>query len=236
MGGRARGERACPLFTILGAAGVGKSRLTAEFLASLEGVPVVRGRCLSYGEGITYWPVVEVVLQLGRRPTEPRAAAAIASLLGEGDEPATPEASAGAFRKLLEESAPVVCVFDDLHWAEPTFLDLVDHVADWSRDSPILLVCIARPELLDRRPTWAGGKLNAATVLLEPLTTEETDERIDRLLGDSDPAEPLHVRIREAAEGNPLFVEQMLAMVAESPNGGVVGPTTIPAPPAARPA
>src|SRR5262245_24986694 len=86
---RIRSERTCQLFTILGAAGVGKSRLTAEFVSSLEGVPVVRGRCLSYGEGITYWPVVEVVLQLGRRPSEPRAAAAIASLLGEADEPAT---------------------------------------------------------------------------------------------------------------------------------------------------
>jgi class 3 adenylate cyclase/tetratricopeptide (TPR) repeat protein len=231
---RVRSERSCHLFTLLGAAGVGKSRLAAEFLGSLDGVSVVRGRCLSYGEGITYWPVVEVVLQLGRRPSDPRAAAAIASLLGESDEPATADEIAWAFRKLLEESAPVVCVFDDLHWAEPTFLDLVDHVADWSRDAPILLVCIARPELLDRRSTWAGGKLNATTVLLEPLTAEETDELIDRLLGDSDLAEPLRARIREGAEGNPLFVEQMLAMVAESPNGDVVVPPTIQALLAAR--
>jgi class 3 adenylate cyclase/tetratricopeptide (TPR) repeat protein len=231
---RVQSERACHLFTVLGAAGVGKSRLTAEFVGSLGDVPVVRGRCLSYGDGITYWPVVEVVLQLGRRPSDPRAAAAIASLLGESEEPASADEIAWAFRKLLEESAPVVCVFDDLHWAEPTFLDLVDHVADWSRDAAILLVCIARQELLDRRSTWAGGKLNATTVLLEPLTTEETDELIERLLGDSDLAEPLHVRIREAAEGNPLFVEQMLAMVAESPNGDVVVPPTIQALLAAR--
>ena len=231
---RVQSERACYLFTILGSAGVGKSRLTAEFLGSLADVPVVRGRCLSYGEGITYWPVVEAVLQLGRRPSDPRAAAAIASLLGESEEPASADEIAWAFRKLLEESAPVVCVFDDLHWAEPTFLDLVDHVADWSRDAPILLVCIARPELLDRRSMWAGGKLNATTVLLEPLTAEETDELIERLLGDSDLAEPLHARIREAAEGNPLFVEQMLAMVAESPNGDVVVPPTIQALLAAR--
>ncbi|HJQ74415.1 MAG TPA: adenylate/guanylate cyclase domain-containing protein [Gaiellaceae bacterium] len=224
---RVRSERACHLFTILGAAGVGKSRLTAEFVGSLDGLPVVRGRCLSYGEGITYWPLVEVVLQLGRRPSDPRAAAAIASLLGESDEPATADEIAWAFRKLLEESAPVVCLFDDLHWAEPTFLDLVDHVADWSRDAPILLVCIARPELLDRRPTWAGGKLNATTVLLEPLSAEETDELIERLLGEAGLAEALRVRIREAAEGNPLFVEHMLAMVADSPNGDVVVPPTI---------
>jgi class 3 adenylate cyclase len=221
---RVLSERACHLFTVLGSAGVGKSRLIAEFLGSLEGVPVVRGRCLSYGEGITYWPVVEAVLQLGRRPSEPRAAGAIASLLGESEDRGTADEIAWAFRRLLEEVAPVVCVFDDLHWAEPTFLDLVDHVADWSRDAPILLVCIARPELLDRRSTWAGGKLNATTVLLEPLTAEETDELIERLLGDAALAEPLRARIREAAEGNPLFVEQMLAMVAESGNGEVVVP------------
>src|SRR5579875_2433264 len=231
---RVRSESACHLFTVLGPAGVGKSRLTAEFLASLQGVSVVRGRCLSYGEGITYRPVVEIARQLGRRPTDERAAAAIASLLGESEEPATADEIAWAFRKLLEESSPVVCVFDDLHWAEPTFLDLVDHVADWSRGAPILLVCLARPELLDRRPTWAGGKLNATTVLLEPLNAEETDELIGRLLGDGDLDDALHARIREAAEGNPLFVEQMLAMVAESPNGEVVVPPTIQALLAAR--
>jgi len=231
---RVRSERACHLFTILGSAGVGKSRLTAEFLGSLEGAKVVRGRCLSYGEGITYWPVVEVVLQLGNRPADPRAAAAIGSLLGESEEPATAEEIAWAFRKLLEESAPVVCVFDDLHWAEPTFLDLVDHVADWSRDAPILLVCIARPELLDRRSTWSGGKLNATTVLLEPLTSEETEELIELLLGEADLDAALRAKIREAAEGNPLFVEQMLAMVAESPNGDVVVPPTVHALLAAR--
>ena len=231
---RVRSEAACHLFTVLGPAGVGKSRLTAEFVATLDDVPVVRGRCLSYGEGITYWPVVEAVLQLGRRPSDPRAAVAIASLLGESEEPATADEIAWAFRKLLEESAPVVCVFDDLHWAEPTFLDLVGHVADWSRDAPILLLCIARPELLDRRSTWAGGKLNATTVLLEPLTAVETEELIDRLLGDAGLDDALRARIGEAAEGNPLFVEQMLAMVAESPNGDVVVPPTIQALLAAR--
>jgi class 3 adenylate cyclase len=231
---RVRSERACHLFTILGSAGVGKSRLTAEFVASLEDVPVVRGRCLSYGDGITYWPLVEAVLQLDRRPTDPRAVAAIASLLGESDEPATADEIAWAFRRLLEESAPLVCVFDDLHWAEPTFLDLLDHLTDWSRDAPILLVCIARPELLDRRPTWAGGKLNVTTVLLEPLTADQTDELIELLLGDAELDDALLGRIRDAAEGNPLFVEQMLAMVAESPSGDVVVPPTIQALLAAR--
>jgi predicted ATPase/class 3 adenylate cyclase len=231
---RAQSERACHLFTLLGTAGVGKSRLTAEFLSSIGDARIVRGRCLSYGEGITYWPIVEIVLQLGIRPENERAAAAIASLLGESEVPANAEDIAWAFRTLLEEVAPVVCVIDDLHWAEATLLDLVDHVADWSRDAPILFVCIARPELLDRRPTWAGGKLNATTVLLEPLSADETDELIERLLGDADLDAALRARIRDAAEGNPLFVEQMLAMVAESPGADVAVPPTIQALLAAR--
>src|SRR6266508_777800 len=231
---RAVAERSCHLFTVLGVAGVGKSRLSAEFLASLDGTRVVRGPCLSYCEGISYWPVVEMVLQLTQRPSDPRAAAALASLLGESDGPAAAEEIAWAFRKLLEEAAPVVCVFDDLHWAEPTLLDLVDHVADCSREAPILVLCLARPELLDRRPAWAGGKLNATTVLLEPLSPSETDELIERLLGDADIDDALRARIGDAAEGNPLFVEEMLAMVADSPGGGVVVPPTIRALLAAR--
>src|SRR5690349_20429045 len=89
----------------------------------------------------------------------------------------SPEEIAWAFRKLLEASTaerPLVVVFDDLHWGEPTFLDLVEHVADLSRGAPILLLCMARPELLDARSAWGGGKLNATTALLEPLAAEET--------------------------------------------------------------
>ena len=229
-----RADRACHLVTILGAAGVGKSRLAAEFLADVDAT-IVRGRCLSYGEGITYWPAVEVLKQLGTKPADDVAAGAIDSLLGETDEPATPDQIAWAVRKTLEQAAaerPLLAVFDDLHWGEPAFLDLVEHVADFSRDSPILLLCMARPELLDRRPGWAGGKLNATTVLLEPLTPQETDELIERLAPVDD---ALRTRIREAAEGNPLFVEEMLAMVRESGNGGeVLVPPTIQALLAAR--
>ncbi len=226
-------DRACHLFTVLGAAGVGKSRLAAEFLGGL-GATVVRGRCLSYGEGVTLWPVVEALQELGMRPEDEQAAAAIASALGESDVAVPTDEIAWAVRKTFEQAArdgPLVVVWDDLHWAEPSFLDLVEHVADWSRGAPILLLCMARPELLDRRPAWSGGKLNATTVLLEPLSAEETDELIASL-APVDPA--LRARVREAAEGNPLFVEEMLALVQDSGGGDIAVPPTIQALLAAR--
>jgi class 3 adenylate cyclase/tetratricopeptide (TPR) repeat protein len=221
---RATSERATALFTVLGTAGVGKSRLALEFLDGVDAT-VLRGRCLSYGDGITYWPVVEVVKQLlGDAPSPD---AAIAALLGEGQ--ATTDDIAFSVRKLLEAHAavrPMIVVFDDVHWGESTFLDLIEHIADWSRDAPILLLCLARPELLELRPGWGGGKLNATAVLLEPLSAAETDELIDALLGGDDLEPALRERIRAAADGNPLFVEQMLAMVEESP-GQVTVPATI---------
>ena len=162
--GQAEADGSCQLFTLLGTAGVGKSRLTAEFIGSLDGARVVRGRCLPYGEGITYWPVIEVLKQLPparELDLDPAAVAAIEGLLG--DEPAisSTEEIPWALRTLLESaaaSAPVVVVFDDIHWAEPAFLDLIEHVADLSRAAPILLLCLARPELLERRPGWGGGQ------------------------------------------------------------------------------
>jgi len=227
-------ERACQLFTILGPAGVGKSRLAAEYLATRDDAVVVRGRCLPYGEGITYWPVVEVVKQLERLSPDTPASDTIRGLVADEQMVTSSEEIAWAFRKLLEAVAstrPVVCVFDDLHWGEETFLDLVEHVADLSRDAPILLLCMARPELLDRRSGWAGGKVNAANILLEPLDAAETDRLIESL---AEVDERLRARIREAAEGNPLFVEEMVAMVRESPDGDVVVPPTIQALLAAR--
>ena len=227
-------DRSCQLFTILGSAGVGKSRLAMEFLSGVDGAQVVRGRCLSYGEGITYWPVVEVIRQLDTFPSEPDAATALRSLLGESQVPASAEEIAWAFRKLLEEQAqeqPLVVLFDDLQWGEETFLDLVEHVADLSRDAPLLLLCMARPELLERRPGWGGGKWNATTVLLEPLDAAETDRLLDALGGVE---EGLRERIRLAAEGNPLFVEEMLALLRASGGEEVMVPPTIQALLAAR--
>jgi class 3 adenylate cyclase/tetratricopeptide (TPR) repeat protein len=227
-------ERACRLFTVLGAAGVGKSRLVAEFIASLDEALVVRGRCLPYGEGITYWPVVEVVKELPETPLDQIAAETIQAVVGERTAVTSSEEIAWAFRKLLETVAaesPLVCVFDDLQWGEETFLDLVDHVVVLSRGAPILLLCMARPDLLDRRPGWAGGTANAGSVLLEPLGADETETLIESL---APVDESLRERIREAAEGNPLFVEEMVAMVRESADDDVTVPPTIQALMAAR--
>jgi class 3 adenylate cyclase/tetratricopeptide (TPR) repeat protein len=229
---QAEHDRSCQLFTVLGSAGVGKSRLAAEFLGSVE-ASVVRGRCLSYGEGITYWPVVEILKQFATLP-EGDAARPLRALLGETEDPASAEEVAWAFRKLLEQEAqlqPVVCVLDDLHWAEETLLDLVEHIADLSRDAPLLLLCMARPELLERRPSWGGGKWNATTVLLEPLDAGETELLLTELGGVAD---ALRERIVQVAEGNPLFLEEVLALVRDSADGRVEVPPTIQALLAAR--
>src|SRR6266511_536613 len=151
-------DRSCQLFTILGNAGVGKSRLAAEFLERVDAT-VVRGRCLPYGEGITYWPVVEVVKQLPDVELDPAAKTSLASMLGEEVAATSSDEIAWAFRKLLEavaESRPLVVVFDDVHWGEETFLDLVEHVSDLSRDAPLteeLIESLAGelPEDVERR-------------------------------------------------------------------------------------
>src|SRR4051812_28910295 len=223
---QATSDESCQLFTILGSAGVGKSRLTAEFLTSLGDARICRGRCLPYGEGITYWPVVEVVKQLPDIELEPAVSLGVEAVLNDSAVSST-EQIAWSFRKLLEAHAaegPLVCVFDDVHWGEETFLDLVESVADLSRGAPILLLCVARPELLDRRPGWAGGKVNSTSVLLEPLGPADAEEMVASLaIAD----EKLRMRICDASEGNPLFVEQMVALVKESGTTDVSVPPTI---------
>jgi class 3 adenylate cyclase/tetratricopeptide (TPR) repeat protein len=209
-------DRTCRLFTLLGPAGIGKSRLVADFLERVgASADVLRGRCLSYGEGITYWPLVEILLPLGVEPD---------SVIGS-----SPPETQLAFRRLLEIRAaerPQVVVIDDLQWAEPVFVDLVEHVADLSRDAPIFLLCIARTELLDVRPEWGGGKVNATSLLLEPLGAGECAELIERLEAPLDA--DLRERITVASAGNPLYVEEMLAMVREHGGGAEIAvPPTI---------
>jgi class 3 adenylate cyclase/tetratricopeptide (TPR) repeat protein len=210
-------DRTCRLFTLLGPAGIGKSRLVADFLERVgTSADLLRGRCLSYGEGITYWPLVEILIAIGVEPD---------SVIGT-----SPPETQLAFRRLLEARAaerPQVVVVDDLQWAEPVFVDLVEHVADLSRDAPIFLLCVARTELLDGRPGWGGGKLNATSLLLEPLGAEECAELMERLVPDAELDAGLRGRITVASAGNPLFVEEMLAMVREHGDGEVVVPPTI---------
>ena len=189
----------CELVTVVGDPGVGKSRLVAEALDQID-ARVVRGRCLSYGEGITYWPVIEVVKQLHARPDDEHAAAAISSLLGETETFAGTDEIAWGFRKLLEAHAPLVICFDDIQWGEETFLELVESTALLSAGAPLLLICMARPELLDRRPGWP------AVLRLHPLPEDEAGA----LVGDV-PAE-LRERIVRASGGNPLFLTEMAAL------------------------
>jgi predicted ATPase/class 3 adenylate cyclase len=232
-------DGSCQLFTLLGAAGVGKSRLVAEFIAAVGSEALIlSGRCLSYGEGITYWPIGEIVRAVAGIDEDDTAEAArtkvralfgaerdadvlatrVAAAIGLAAEPAPQEELFWAIRTLLEHLArdrPLVVVVEDIHWAEPTLLDLLEHITDWSRDAPLLVLCPARPELLETRPGWGGGKLNATTVLLEPLPAEATGRLIEALPGG--PVLPAEVvaGIQAAAEGNPLYVEELLAMLVD---------------------
>jgi predicted ATPase/class 3 adenylate cyclase len=231
------GQRTCYLLTVLGEAGVGKSRLVSEFAGSLPGeVIVARGRCPPYGEGVAYWPLADIAGEITRAVAPGKQSVAgiadslagddkadliaerIAELLGFGSsEPGTNEETFWATRRLFEVLArerPLVIVVDDLHWAESTFLDLIDHLVDFSRGFPIMVVCMARPELLDTRPAW-GGKPNAATIALEPLSEAECREMISNLL-DHVPLSPaVESRITGTADGNPFFAEELVAMLVD---------------------
>ncbi|PZV39006.1 ATP-binding protein [Mesorhizobium kowhaii] len=233
-------DRTCRLVTILADAGVGKSRLVREFTSDLaEDVTVLHGRCLPYGEGITYWPLAEIVREL-TRAEGPDSGEQLAAVIGArlaGDEKAgliaervtgalglggagqgTTEETAWAVRRLFEALAragPLVVVVDDIHWAEPTFLDLVEHVADFSRDFPIVIICVARPELFDTRPGWGTGKRNATSIVLERLSDAECRELISNLLGRAPLAPAVESRISSAAEGNALFAEELVAMLVD---------------------
>jgi predicted ATPase len=242
-------DRACELVTVLGPAGVGKSRLTEEFLALLgESATVLSGRCLPYGEGITFWPVAELVrgaagiseadppeaaqariaALLGGNEDAGAIAERVAAAIGLGDQSGQLQEIYWAIRKLLEGLArerPVVCVFDDIHWAEPALLDLVEHLAGWTSDVSLLLVCLARSELLDSRPTWAAGGRGGTSIHLDSLDEDESRHLIASVLGPGTLGDDIVARVGAAAEGNPLFVEELLRMLVddgllEQRNGG----------------
>ena len=236
-------DRRPHVFTIYGEPGVGKSRLVREFLAGVEGATVLAGRALPYGEGVTYWPLAEMVKSAaGITDDDPLEEAqqklleccgdeAIAELLGlasgvleavEGER-GQPEI-AWAAREFADELAsvqPLVLVFEDIHWAEEPLLELIDHLAQWVRERALLIVCLARPELLDVRPGWGGGRIRSTAIELEPLPREESERLADALLADTALPTKVRATLLDKTEGNPLFVEETVRMVLESGDGRV---------------
>jgi class 3 adenylate cyclase len=229
--------RSCRLFTIVGPAGIGKSRLAAELCSGVrDDATVLTGGCPPYGDGITFWPLVEIVGMLG---SDDGVREAVADA-DDGELVATrvlgavgPSASAApggetfwAVRRLLEEVArerPLVVVVEDIHWAEPTLLDLLEYLAGWTHDAPVLLLCIARPDLLDERPGWLTQP--GSGVLLEPLTEEESRALLDEIAQEWPLDTAARQRITDAAEGNPLYLEQMAAMLAEGGPADAIPPS-----------
>src|SRR4051794_4630027 len=240
-------ERACRMVTIVGSAGIGKSRLAAELGRRVAAdACVVQGRCLAYGDGITFWPLVQIVDDLGGADALETVLAAaddaatvaerVRAALGTTDVAAAGGEVAWAVRRLLETVArerPLVAILEDIHWAAPTFLDLLEYIVGWSRDAPIMLVCLARPELLDERPAWLDATSGTA-IRLGPLSDAEACELLDEVAQEWPLDAAVRARIARHAEGNPLYVEQIAAMVAEE--GAEVGtiPPTIHALLAAR--
>jgi class 3 adenylate cyclase/tetratricopeptide (TPR) repeat protein len=211
---RAVAERTPALVTVLGPAGIGKTRLAAEFAREIEEqATVLQGRCLSYGEGITFWPLQEILRSLGERPAE----------APDPEQARSVEETFWAYRKLFEALAhqrPLIIILEDIHWAQPTLLDLVEHVAEWTRDAPAVLLCLARPELLDIRPQWRGELLE-----LETLSRTETALLAGKLDVEVEPT--IRERSAELAEGNPLFLEQLLALALEEKGTELALPRTI---------
>jgi tetratricopeptide (TPR) repeat protein len=230
------------LFTIYGEPGVGKSRLAREFLDGVERASILTGRCLPYGEGVTYWPLAEMIkAAAGISDDDPLEEAfeklracceeeTVADVLGlaagmlealEGER--SPQEIAWAAREImgtLADVQPLVLLFEDIHWAEDPLLELIEHLADWVR-GPLLIVCLARPEFLDSRPGWGGGRVRSTAIELEPLSEEESELLVEKLLGQvaglsGEVPPPLPREVLERTEGNPLFVEETIRMFIES--------------------
>ena len=227
-------EQVTTLVTVIGEAGIGKTRLVYEVERRLgHEVNVLTGRCLPYGEGITFWPLREVIRQasgghdspdkikalLDGQPDAAEVAARLSLALGPGNQGRLDAAEIfWAARRLLEtlaRSRPLLVVFEDLHWAESTFLDLVESLAVQPGRSPVVLVCVARPELLEQRPAWAAGTERAVSIELTPLADGSAAALLDSLAGDQRIPPSTRARLLETAAGNPLYLEQLAVSLSE---------------------
>ncbi len=235
---RVVGTPRCEVVTVLGQAGLGKSRLIEEFVCQVgDRAQVLRGRCLSYGEGITFWPLAEAVrtaagILLDDPHEEARTklwalagvghddvASRVGSLMGICPGSSGKDELLWGARALLETVAnrrPLVLIFDDIHWAEPIFLDLIEHVADSSRGAPLLVVCAARHELLEERSDFMAGRQYADRIELRELSQADAALVLGNLTGDLSLPARLKNRILAVADGNPLFVEQVISMLADT--------------------
>lgn len=235
---RTVGERTSHLVTLLGPAGAGKSRMAKELLTRAgDRAQVLRGRCPDYGEGMTYWPLGEVIRQAAgiTEPADPAENRRRIAALFPAEEPASiidelaavlREAAPGAavddlqaalhrLLAILAARQPLIVVLDDFQWADAALLDLVERLTEWLRDIPLMFCCLARPELLEIRPGWGGGRVNATTMMLEPLTAAQSAALLDYLLGHTPGADQARNRIVEASGGNPLYLEELVGMLIE---------------------
>jgi class 3 adenylate cyclase/tetratricopeptide (TPR) repeat protein len=241
---RAVRDRRAQLVTIFGEPGIGKSRLAREFFAGLERTTVLTGRSLPFGEGLVYRPLAEMVQDAAgiseddspeeaiEKLRDACSSDAIADLLGlasgvldtvsgerRGQEIAW---AAHEWATSLAEAQPLVLGFEDLHWAEEPLLDLVEHLADRIDDAPVLIVCLARPELLDARAGWGGGRRRAITIELGPLPDHETGMLVDALVQDAPLTDDLRTALLDKTEGNPLFVEETVRLLVEEGDSAAV--------------
>jgi class 3 adenylate cyclase/tetratricopeptide (TPR) repeat protein len=250
---RARHQDEPQLVTLVGEPGIGKSRLVHELSAHIEAMPDLiawrQGRCLPYGDGVSYWALGEMVkAEAGILETDPdgeasakldrtvtelitdadergwvsrhlRPLVGLAQERGRGEEGS--DEGPAAWRRFLEalaERRPTVLIFEDLHWADEGLLDFLDYLIDWTRDVPLLVLCTARPELVARRPDWGGGKLNAATISLAPLSNDETARLLANLLDRAVLPAELQSALLDRAGGNPLYAEEFARMAADRPS------------------
>jgi class 3 adenylate cyclase/tetratricopeptide (TPR) repeat protein len=230
------GAQRCSAATIVGDAGLGKSRLGEELLRHVAGfATTVRGRCLPYGDGITFWPIVEAVREaagMTERDGAASARAKLVALAGPGQDDVVERVASAVglsseqfsvqelfwgirrLFKVLASRRPLVVTFEDLHWAEDTFLELVDHLVETLDEAPVFLLCTARPDLVERRPQWADSP-RSSRIVLEALSDAAAEQVVANLLGDVGLDDSIRGRIVAAAEGNPLFVEQLLSMMID---------------------